>query len=138
MLNMRLNLENDYAYRIILKFAKQPKDTKIRSKELSEELLIPERFTYRILRKLLLSGLLKSIRGPKGGYILAKSPEEISLYDVFTSISGEMTINACLNGVHCDVANGYCEVHYELQKIQEETIKKFESINFKDILDKNN
>ncbi|NLW43090.1 MAG: Rrf2 family transcriptional regulator [Tissierellia bacterium] len=133
---MRLNLENDYAYRIILKFAKSPEGTKFRSKDLSDELLIPERFTYRILRKLLTSGLIDSIRGPRGGYVLAKEPKEITLYDVYSSISGDMVINQCLLGDYCDAANGLCEIHFELEKIQNELINKFNSVNFEDLINK--
>ena len=133
---MRLNLENDYAYRIILKFAKSPEGTKFRSMDLSDELLIPERFTYRILRKLLISGLIDSIRGPRGGYVLAKTPKEITLYDVYVSISGEMVINQCLLGDYCDAANGLCEVHYELERIQDDIVSNFNSVTFEDLINK--
>lgn len=135
---MRLNLENDYAYRIIFKFAKSPSGTKFRSKDLSEELCIPERFTYRILRKLLMAGLIDSIRGPKGGYVLAKKPENITLYDVYSSISGEMVINNCLEDNYCEAVGGVCEIHHELAKIQVNIIKNFKNVNFQDILDKRN
>lgn len=134
---MRLNLENDYAYRIIFKFVKTPKGTKLRSKDLSDELCIPERFTYRILRKLLLSGLIDSVRGPKGGYVLAKAAKDISLYDVYSSISGEMVINNCIADNYCEAVGGVCEIHHELFRIQTDIINNFKSVTFQDIIDKN-
>lgn len=135
---MRLTLENDYAYRIILKFSSCPAGTKLVATELSEELSIPERFTYRILRKLMLEGLLDSIRGAHGGYVLAKPPEEISLYDVYKTISGEILINTCLlNPEACAATPGYCAVHNELFSIQSEIQRLFQSVNFKDLAEKN-
>lgn len=135
---MRLNLENDYAYRIILKFTTSPEGKKFRSKDLSKELFIPERFTYRILRKLLLSGLIDSVRGPRGGYVLAKDPEDITLYDVYESISGEMIINYCLDEKTCEFAkdSSNCIMHKEMKKIQDVLVNEFKSVNFGDLLEK--
>ena len=135
---MRLNLENDYAYRIILKFTTSPEGKKFRSKDLSEELFIPERFTYRILRKLLLSGLIDSVRGPRGGYVLAKDPEYITLYDVYESISGEMIINYCLDEKTCEFAkdSSTCIMQKEMKKIQDVLVNEFKSVNFGDLLEK--
>ena len=134
---MRLNLENDYAYRIVLKFSKSPLGTKYRSQDLSEALKIPERFTYRILRKLMTYGLINSIRGPFGGYVLAKKPENITLYDVYKAISGDIVINMCLRDGYCDAVEGDCEVHATLMGIQKDIIHSFESVNFKDIVSRN-
>lgn len=135
---MRLTLENDYAYRIILKFSSIPSGSKLVATELSEELSIPERFTYRILRKLMLSGLLDSIRGAHGGYVLAKNPKDITLYDVYKAISGEILINTCLiNPEACDATPGYCAVHNELFTIQSEIQRLFSSVSFEELAERN-
>lgn len=133
---MRLNLENDYAFRIILAFCNSPRGEKFRSADLSKNLHIPERFTYRILRKLLLSGIIESIRGPRGGYILTKEPDEITLYDAYTAISGELKINACIGEEICDTMSEACAMHSELMRIQTLIKKEFESVTFGEILDK--
>lgn len=133
---MKLNLENDYAYRIILAFARQPEGTKIRSKDLSDNYEIPERFTYRILRKLMFAGLVDSIRGPQGGYVLSKDPKDITLYDVYKAISGELLINSCLRDGVCEFQDGKCEIHNELTGIQNTIVSEFKSVNFQDIVDK--
>ncbi len=135
---MRLTLENDYANRIILKFSSSPPGTKLVATELSEKLSIPERFTYRILRKLMLDGILSSIRGAHGGYVLAKDPADLTLYDVYKSIAGDILINTCLiNPEACEATPGYCSVHNELFIIQSEIKRLFESVSFKDLADKN-
>lgn len=137
---MKLNLENDYAYRIILKLTQSPEGKKFRSKDLSDELVIPGRFTYRILRKLLMAGLVDSVRGPKGGYVLAMDPSDITLYDVYKAISGDLEINNCLkdDGV-CEYLGNQsvnCIMHKELCRIQEVLVDEFKAVTFGDLLEK--
>ena len=51
---------------------------------------MPERFLLQILRKLVRSGVLKSLRGVEGGYLLARPAEEISLLDVYESFESSL------------------------------------------------
>ncbi|WP_054252304.1 RrF2 family transcriptional regulator [Neofamilia massiliensis] len=133
---MKLNLENDYGFRIIYAFCKNPKGEILTALQLSQELLIPERFTYRILRKLMAADLIESIRGPKGGYVLCKDPKDISLYDVYTAISGDLVINACVNEGLCDAGSkmGHCAVHNSLTGIQNTLLDEFKSVIFSDLV----
>lgn len=134
---MKLNLENDYGFRIIYAFCMVPQGEILTSADLSKQLLIPERFTYRILRKLLKAGLIDSIRGPKGGYVLAKRPEEISLYDVYEAISGDLIINACVAEGLCEVGcnMGTCAVHNSLCNIQNTLEEEFKNVVFSDLVE---
>jgi Rrf2 family protein len=49
---------------------------------------VPRRFLEKIIRDLLRYGLIKFKRGPRGGYALARSPEQISFYEVIQAIEG--------------------------------------------------
>ena len=50
---------------------------------------MPANFLAQILGKLRNAGLITSRRGNQGGYILARSPEEISLYDILMAVEGQ-------------------------------------------------
>lgn len=50
--------------------------------------VVPATFLAQILCKLRNSGLIVSRRGNQGGYVLARAPEEISLFDILTAIEG--------------------------------------------------
>ncbi len=52
----------------------------------------------KILQRLVHAGILKSIRGPAGGYILAKSAHEITLLDVYQATNGPVEIDSCPMG----------------------------------------
>ena len=77
---MVMTLEADYAVRIVEYLTKHPERRD--AKTISVETQIPLRFSLKILRELVAEGLVCSFKGAKGGYTLAKSPEEITLRQV--------------------------------------------------------
>ncbi len=65
-------------------------------KEIAELQGIPNRYLEQLLATLRCRGLINSIRGSKGGYVLAHDPRKITVLDVLTSIEG-VEINASTN-----------------------------------------
>jgi len=49
----------------------------------------------KILQRLVKSGYLKSTRGPSGGFLLNKSPEKVTILDIYQCIEGEISITSC-------------------------------------------
>ncbi len=56
---------------------------------------VPKNYLEQILLDLKRRGILKSIRGAKGGYILAKDPKEITLLDIVQSVESECCQDPC-------------------------------------------
>ncbi len=65
---------------------------------ISEKGNISEPYLEQLLSKLRRKGLVKSIRGPKGGYILAKKPKKISVGSIVRSLDGDITPIHCFPG----------------------------------------
>jgi Rrf2 family nitric oxide-sensitive transcriptional repressor len=61
----------------------------------------------KVFQRLTKVGLVRSIRGPKGGFSLAKDPAEITLLDIYESIDGKLTGQDCLFG-HPVCNRKYC------------------------------
>ena len=55
---------------------------------------VPKKFLEKIIQDLIRCGLMKFKRGACGGYTLARSPEQISFYDVIEAIEGPIAVNA--------------------------------------------
>ena len=61
----------------------------LRSTELSRILSVSDSYLKKILRKLVLAGIIVSNPGKEGGFQLARSVEEISIYDIYAALEGE-------------------------------------------------
>lgn len=90
---MNITLEADYAIRIVYCLAQEKK--RIEAKSIAETTGVTLRFSLKILRKLVAAELIKSFKGTQGGYELAKSPSEISLYDIIYVIEGPYSFSKC-------------------------------------------
>ena len=92
---MRITHEADYAIRVVYCLAES--GGKLSAKSISEETGVTLRFALKILRKLILAGLVQSYKGVSGGYALQKAPSDISLGEIIEYIDGPIAINHCLS-----------------------------------------
>jgi Rrf2 family protein len=72
--------------------SKHEKDTPMQIKEISSNASIPQNYLEQLLSKLRRAELVKSIRGAKGGYILAHNPEDIKIVDILVALEGDLKI----------------------------------------------
>lgn len=62
---------------------------------LSEEIGSSKHHIGKVLQRLVKDGLLVSSRGPSGGFALKKNPTDIKIYDIYSSIEGEIENEGC-------------------------------------------
>lgn len=87
----RLSRGVEYAIRGLIYFASQPQDRVIPLSEISEAENIPKSFLVKLFQILLKQRIVKSVRGLDGGFMLGKSPHEISLLEVIEGIDGHLS-----------------------------------------------
>jgi Rrf2 family protein len=63
--------------------------------EIAEKLMIPKAFLSKILQQLAKKGVVRSLKGPSGGFVLAVEPSEITLQEVLTEIDGPTRVFEC-------------------------------------------
>jgi Rrf2 family protein len=86
---MNISSRCDYACRAVVALAKHtPSETPMTTTAIAEQRAIPEKYLPHILLQLKRAGIVRSVRGAQGGYLLAKTPENISLLDVVVAIDG--------------------------------------------------
>jgi Rrf2 family protein len=71
-------------------------DEPISAAPMALQLSASEAHVFKVLQQLVRSGLLRSKRGPKGGYVLARAAEEITLMDVYEVFEGAMRKDGCI------------------------------------------
>lgn len=79
----------------VMLIAREPSEPR-RAPEMAGTLGVSAAHLQKVLQRLVHAGLVRSTRGPKGGYALAKSPSSISLGDVFQAIEGALSMGTCL------------------------------------------
>jgi Rrf2 family protein len=89
MLHMRLSARADYALRAAIELA-TAEGSHVTAEQLARAQKIPGKFLEAILTQLRRAGLVRSQRGPEGGFWLARPAEDISLADIIRAIDGQL------------------------------------------------
>ena len=88
---MKITVKLDYTCRILCELARHfPRGEPVRIDDLAKTEDVPANFLAQILGELKNGGLVVSRRGIQGGFLLARAPEEISLYDIIQVIEGDL------------------------------------------------
>lgn len=78
-----------YALEAVLFIAYNAKTGAIASRDIADRQQLPARYLEPILQKLVRAGILKSVRGPQGGYILGRERRRITLKDICDVLADE-------------------------------------------------
>lgn len=114
---MFITREIDYAVRIVRALKGEIKLSAI---EIAKKESIPQAVSYKVLRSLLKSKVIGSMRGSSGGYYLRCDLTKMTLYDICRALGEDMMITECIRkGYNC-VNNKYgsCLVNKEFERIQ--------------------
>src|SRR5256712_11985113 len=99
---MQVSRKIDYALRAVIHLANE--DTSDRAcsvAEIAAQERIPRQFLEKIVRELIHKGLVRSRRGPHGGYVLARPADQVTFRDVIEAVEGPISLNVCV-GEHPD------------------------------------
>lgn len=131
---MYITLESDYAVRIVSVLCRE--DRRLDAKLISQNTAVPLRFALKILRSLVKSDIVKSYKGSKGGYEIARQPKDITLKDVIEAVEGTYYFSRCLSEEYqCSGAlSGACRYRAAFDDISNTVREKLDSYNFADLI----
>jgi Rrf2 family protein len=130
---MQLTREGDYGIRSVLYLARQPYKKISFVTEISEEYKIPRSFLAKILQKLVKAKIVRSYRGVKGGFSLARQAKDISVLDVLEAIEGKLAMNLCLEDKRkCDFSR-HCPIHGVWATAQAKVTEVLKKATFEDL-----
>ena len=105
----------------------QQNPKKVNAKYLAEKLEASEAHLAKIFQRISKSGLIKSFRGPTGGFMLNKPAEEISFLDIYEIVESKIIINDCpLDKSGCPLEN--CIFDDTLKNISQSIYQTFKNI----------
>src|SRR5437016_68259 len=99
---MKLTRASSYAIHALVFMAAQKKNRPVASHHIAKARGIPERFLLKVLKPLVSARVLHSVKGPNGGYRLARSGNDISMLEVVEAVDGPIRGMAPLSQANAD------------------------------------
>jgi len=131
---LKLSKKADYALMAIQYMASKGTDRVVNTKEIAEEYKIPVELLAKVLQKLGKKGLIVSQNGPKGGYVLAKPPEAISVLSIIQAIEGLVGITECYHNEDSQCMQmAHCNIRNPIRNIQNSIYGLLDSMSIEDM-----
>ncbi|MEW8955546.1 Rrf2 family transcriptional regulator [Clostridium sp.] len=131
---MKLSTKGKYGVKAMVDLAIHYKGSPVSIKSISKRQHISEYYLEQLFSPLRKSGLIKSIRGAQGGYVLNKAPEEITVADIMNVLEGPIEISDCVDSTTCSNID-CCATRLLWEKIKNSIDSVMESVTLRDIVD---
>ena len=133
---MRLTTKGRYGVRAVLNLASQDHNGPTSISQISKEEDLSPEFLEQIFFKLKKAGLIRSVRGPKGGFVLNRKPSELTIKAILDAVGESINPTPCTNGSanpcprvsDCALASVWKEFHQVIEN-------HLDGISLKDIIE---
>lgn len=130
---MKLTRGGEYGIRGVLYLAQQNDGKVSMLSAIAKAQDVPPRFLAKIFQALTKAGVVKSHRGAKGGFSLARPAAEITIKDVIEAIEGPIHLNVCLIAEGECSRDKICPVHAIWEEAQDKMMGVLARANFADL-----
>ncbi len=128
---MKIPTKARYGVRVMVDMAIQKSSTPILLRDIARRQELSERYLEHVITALRNTGLVKSVRGAKGGYLLGRDPASITLYDIVEATIGPLDLVDCVvepqecpRSGQCATRSVWEELSFALQaKLKEITLE---------------
>jgi Rrf2 family cysteine metabolism transcriptional repressor len=133
---MKLSTKGKYGVRAVYEIARRAGQGPISIKEISDRQGISFSYLEQILHKLGKAGLIESVRGPAGGYLLAGKPADLTIGDIVRTLEGPIALTHCLEpGEEGDCYQAEdCVARMVWTRVGAKIEEALDSISFEDLL----
>jgi len=133
---MKLSTKGKYGVRAVFEIARHYGKGPISIKEIAERQGISFSYLEQILHRLGKAGHIESVRGPAGGYLLAKKPGDLTIGDIVRALEGPIALSHCLEpgeAGDCSQTDD-CVARMVWTKVGAKIEEALDSISFNDLL----
>ncbi len=133
---MKLSTKGKYGVRAVYEIAKSAGPGPLTIREIAERQGISVSYLEQIMYRLGRAGLIESVRGPGGGYLLGKKPADLTIGDVVRALEGPIALSHCLEPGMSDDCNqaDACVARMVWAKVGAKIEEALDSITFDDLL----
>lgn len=136
---MKLSTKGRYGLKAMFQLAISQGDGPIPLKQIAEKQDLSESYLEQLFSTLKKDGLLNSVRGAQGGYLLSRPPEEITVGNILRSLEGELSPSDCIvdGEMECE-RETMCVTKNVWIKIKKSIDEVVDSITLKDMIEDDN
>ena len=127
---MKISALDEYGLRILLRIARADEEEGLTIQQISELEGLSMPYAGKITRTLRMAALIQSTRGQKGGYVLAKPAENITIHEVLKALGGHLfdaefcgshsgALRLCTNSIDCSVRSLWRVLQHAMDQILE-------------------
>ncbi len=133
---MKLSTRSRYGARLMVDLALHYNQGPVQLSEISKRQDISVKYLEQILIPLKKAGYVVTVRGPKGGYMLADPPEEITMAQIVELLEGRRNLVACMANPEICSRSDVCITKNLWEELTEMIYEKLESITLADLAEK--
>jgi Rrf2 family protein len=135
---MKLSRRSEYGLRVLQDLAAHYGEGPIPNKELAERNGVPYKFLEQIMLTLKRGHIVQSLKGPQGGYSLARAPEQINLAEIIRLLDGPLAPIPCVSATAfqpctCPDMNT-CGLRRVMKRVRDVVAEMMESTTLADLL----
>ena len=131
---LKLTRAGEYAVRCVLFLASQGQGVLVSRRGVAEFFDIPDKFLAKIAQQLVKAGIIEIKQGARGGYLLKRSPDTLTMLEVVESIIGEIALNDCVTSAHTCKSSSNCAVNRVWTKARDQLRETLAGVTFADLL----
>ncbi|ROQ92300.1 RrF2 family transcriptional regulator [Desulfosoma caldarium] len=129
-----LSTRSRYGTRLMMSLARHSTETPVQIADVALDQGISVKYLEQIALVLRKAGLIKTVRGRKGGHMLAKDPENITLEDIVAALEGGRHLAACVSNPHLCPRASRCGPRRVWQELSETLFEKLRLWTLRDVV----
>ncbi|MEN3975474.1 Rrf2 family transcriptional regulator [Emcibacter sp. SYSU 3D8] len=128
---LKLSRKTLYALEAVADIAYNARAEPVQSKEITARQGIPQRYLEQVMQQLVRAGILKGVRGPRGGYLLARERRRVSVGEIVRVIAAME--DEAGGGYESESAMGKRIIAPLLDSIQQDMMERLDSVTVEDL-----
>ena len=133
---MKVSTRGRYGTRALLDLALHKEEEPVALKDIAERQQISLAYLEHLIKPLTSGGLIRSVKGPRGGIVLVKSPEEIRLIDIVQLLEGSTTPVECLDNPKLCKRSGQCATRDVWEEVKQAMNGVLSGITLQNLMEK--
>jgi Rrf2 family protein len=135
---MKLSTRTRYAVRALIELGQNGNNKPLQLKIIADRQEISVKYLEQLMAVLRSAGFVRSIRGSKGGYLLARNPNQIRMNEVMHRLEGTVSTVECVEDEGSCSRSADCAARYLWMQVERSIEKILQSITLQDLIEKAN